>query len=302
MSRPVGFNTLMLPPSLRLNLSSFLGRGEIDELSREADHEWPIYDHDVICQRYNRIAAFIPLFEHAFFMPSGLRTRAVDQLKLRRGNRVLEVGCGTGRNFPFLRDAVGPEGYVCGIDLSEGMLRRARKLCHRRQWTNFVLIKADAADYASQELFHGALFGFSYNVMPHHRSVLRQVWKQLRPGGRLVIMDARLPPGLFGKLIRPFATWLMKQTLLGNPFIRPWKHHAALVDDFQMEDFRFGSYYICCGTKPGPVLADRRLLSASRRPRANHRSPSQRRRRKLDKLKTTSHQRNRYCGKGNMPR
>ena len=240
----------MLRPSLRSNLSAFLDGGEIDELSREADREWPIYDHHVICQRYNRIAAFIPFFEYAFFMPSGLRKRAVDRLKLRQGDRVLEVGCGTGRNFQFLRDAVGPEGRIYGVDLSEGMLRRARKLCQRRQWTNFVLIKADAADYASQELFDGALFSFSYNVMPHHRSVLRQVWKQLRPGGRLVIMDARLPPGLFGKLIRPFATWLMKQTLLGNPLIRPWQYHAALVDDFQMEDFRFGSYYICCGTKP----------------------------------------------------
>jgi hypothetical protein len=41
----------------------------------------------------------------------------------------------------------------------------------------------------------------------------------------------------------------MKQTLLGNPAIRPWQYHAELVDDFQLEDFRFGSYYICCGTK-----------------------------------------------------
>jgi SAM-dependent methyltransferase len=81
---------------------------------------------------------------------------------------------GTGRNFPFLRDAVGPEGRIYGVDLSEGMLRRARKLCQRRQWTNFVLIETDAADYAGEELFDGALFSFSYNVMPHHRFVLRQ--------------------------------------------------------------------------------------------------------------------------------
>ena len=260
----------------------------MDELPSQAAREWPTCDHDVICQRYNRIAAFIPFFEYAFFMPSGLRKRAVDQLKLRQGDCVLEVGCGTGRNFPFLRDAVGPGGRIYGVDLSEGMLRRARKLCQRRQWNNFALFEADAANYASQELFDGVLFGFSYNVMPHHRSVLRQVWKQLRPGGRLVIMDARLPPGLFGRLIRPFATWVMKQTLLGNPLIRPWRYHAALVDDFQMEDFRFGSYYICCGTKPELSLTDRRLLPASRRSRTNHRSPSQRRRRKLGKLKTAS--------------
>jgi SAM-dependent methyltransferase len=286
----------MLRLSLRSNLSALLGRGEIDELSREVDREWPIHDHDIICQRYNRIAAFIPFFEYAFFMPSGLRKRAVDQLNLRQGDRVLEVGCGTGRNFPFLRDAVGSAGRIYGVDLSEGMLRRARKLCQRHQWTNFVLIEADAANYATQELFDGVLFSFSYNVMPHHRSVLRQVWKQLRPGGRLVILDARLPPGLIGKLIRPFATWLMKQTLLGNPLIRPWQYHAALVDDFQLEDFRFGSYYICCGTRPELSLADRHLLPALRRSRTNHRSPSHRRRRKPDKLKTASGQRNRYCG------
>lgn len=71
----MGFNTLMLPPSQRSKLSAFLGRGEVGELSREADREWPIYDHDVICRRYNRIAAFIPFFEYAFFIPSGLRQR-----------------------------------------------------------------------------------------------------------------------------------------------------------------------------------------------------------------------------------
>jgi SAM-dependent methyltransferase len=47
----------------------------------------------------------------------------VDQLKLRKGDRVLEVGCGTGRNFPFPRDAVGSKGRIYGVDLSEGMLR-----------------------------------------------------------------------------------------------------------------------------------------------------------------------------------
>lgn len=236
----------------------------------EPIYEWPIRNHDLVRERYNRIAALIPFFEYVLFMPSSLRERAVDQLKLRLGDRVLEVGCGTGRNFPFLRDAVGPEGRICGVDLSEGMLRRARKLCQRRQWTNFVLIETDAADYAGEELFDGALFSFSYNVMPHHNFVLRQVWKQLRPGGRLVIVDARLPPGLFGKLIRSFATLLMKQTLLGNPLIRPWQYHAALVDDFQMEHFRFNSYYICCGTKPERDLTNPGSFPARGHARTNH--------------------------------
>src|SRR5262249_13596785 len=108
VSSATKYNTLMLPRSLRSNLSAFLDRREIDGLSNQAVRQWSICDHDIICQRYDRIAAFIPMFEWAFFMPSGLRKRAVGQLKLRRGDRVLEVGCGTGRNFPYLREAVGP--------------------------------------------------------------------------------------------------------------------------------------------------------------------------------------------------
>ena len=243
-------------PCLRSTLPAFVDGGQIDQPPSDRIRDWPIYQRDLICQRYNRIAAFIPFFDWALFMPAGLRKRAVDRLNLRRGDRVLEVGCGTGMNFSFLRDAVGPEGSIFGVDLSEGMLRKARKLCHRQQWANFVLIEADAADYVSQELFDGALFSFSYNTMPNHRSVLLQVWNQLRPGGRLVVVDAKLPKGFLGRLILPFAMWMMKHTLLGNPLIRAWQYHAALVDDFHMEEFRFGSYYICSGSKPARAGLD----------------------------------------------
>jgi len=236
----------LVPSSVMLHLDG----KRLAELPDETACEWPIVERDLIGQRYNRIAGLIPLFDWALFMPRRLRKRAVDQLSLRRGDLILDVGCGTGRNFRFLREAVGAEGRIYGVDLSDGMLRKARKLCLRKQWTNIVLTKADAADYACPELLDGALFSFSYNTMPYHRSVLLQVWNQLRPGGRLVIVDAKLPNGLLGRLVMPFAIWLMKRTLLGNPFIRPWQHHAALVDDFRMEEFRFGSYYICCGTKP----------------------------------------------------
>jgi ubiquinone/menaquinone biosynthesis C-methylase UbiE len=238
----------MLDRLPRANPSEFADNDEVDDLGD--DIRWPACDGALIRRRYDRIAALIPVFDWTLFLPPGLRKRAVDRLKLRPGDRVLDVGCGTGTSFPFLRDAVGPEGRVYGVDLSPGMLRKAHKLCRRRRWTNVVLIEGDAADYAAPEPLDGALFSFSYNTMPHHRRVLRQVWKQLRAGGRLVIVDAKLPPGLCGKLVLPFALWLMKRTLLGNPFVRPWEHHASLVDDFKMEEFRFASFYICSGSKP----------------------------------------------------
>ena len=42
----------------------------------------------------------------------------------------------------------------------------------------------------------------------------------------------------------------MKRTLLGNPYIRPWEDLARLADAFEMNEFMFGSYYVCRGIKP----------------------------------------------------
>lgn len=93
------------------------------------------------------------------------------------------------------------------------------------------------------------LFGLSYNTIPHHAQVLRHVWNQLRPGGRLVIMDAKVPSGRIGKLILPFSLWLMKKTLLGNPFICPWVHLKEVAGTVEMEKCLFDSYYICSAVK-----------------------------------------------------
>lgn len=195
------------------------------------------------------MAGLIALFDWLLFVPPQLRKRAAADLGLKRGDAVLEIGCGTGRNFPHLRQQVGPGGRIYGVDLSSGMLQRARELCDRQGWGNVELTQTDAAEFVAPEPLDGILFGLSYNTMPHHLTVLQHAWKQLRPGGRLVIVDAKLPSGLGGDLVLPFSLWLMKKTMLGNPFIKPWEDLAAIADDFAMREFLLGAYYICRGTK-----------------------------------------------------
>jgi ubiquinone/menaquinone biosynthesis C-methylase UbiE len=243
-------------------------------------YQWVDYDPDFVRQRYDRLADIIALFDWLFCIPPGLRSHAVDRLSLKGGDSVLEVGCGSGRNFSFLREAVGATGRIYGVDLSPGMLRRARKLRDRHHWTNIHLAEGDAANYVAPEPLDGVLFSFSYNTMPHHLTVLRRMWKQLRLGGRLVIVDSKLPPGLGGKLLLPFSLWLMRHTLLGNPYIRPWEHHAKLVDNFEMEEFLFASYYVCRGIKP--VRSQLGVRASSQR-REARRDALGRLRRRLDR-------------------
>jgi ubiquinone/menaquinone biosynthesis C-methylase UbiE len=214
-----------------------------------AEHEWVDLSPRSVAQRYDRLSGLIPLFDWLFFQPPGFRAKAVSRLDLRPGEHVLEIGCGTGRNLPFLSKAVGPHGRVYGVDLSPGMLARARTLCDRNQWRNVELIESDAANYRAPAPLDGVMFGLSYNTMPHHLLVLREAWAQLRPGGRLVIMDAKLPPGLGGRLVLPFSLWLMKHTMLGNPLIKPWEDLTRLAGSVEMEQFMFGSWYICRAIK-----------------------------------------------------
>jgi ubiquinone/menaquinone biosynthesis C-methylase UbiE len=212
-------------------------------------HEWIDLAPRLVAKRYDRLSGLIPLFDYLFFQPPGFRAKAVDRLELRPGQHVLEIGCGTGRNLPFLSGAVGPQGRVYGVDLSPGMLTRARELCQRNDWRNVELIEGDAAQYRAPVPLDGVMFGLSYNTMPHHLTVLREAWDQLRPGGRLVIMDAKLPPGLGGRLVLPFGLWLMRHTMLGNPLIKPWEDLARLAGAIEMEQFMLGSWYICRAIK-----------------------------------------------------
>lgn len=223
-------------------------------------YQWADCDLGVVSQRYDHLAQFIPFFDWLLFLPRDLREKAAVHLELSRGDSVLEIGCGTGRNFPYLRDAVGPKGRIYGVDISPRMLRKAQELRDANHWLNIELSECDAADYTAPTSLDGVLFSLSYNTMPYHRTVLHRAWEQLRPGGRLVIMDAKLPSGRGGELILPFSLWLMKHTMLGNPLIQPWTELAAITEHFDMNECLFGSYYICRGTKPqvGAMTYDRR--------------------------------------------
>lgn len=226
-------------------------------------YQWVDCDRNAVSQRYDRIARFIPFLDRVLFLPRDFRRSATAHLGLSRGDSVLEIGCGTGNSFPYLHDAVGPAGRIYGVDISPGMLHKAKQLCAANHWHNIELYDCDAADYTVPAPLDGVLFSLSYNTMPHHRIVLRKAWNQLRPGGRLVIMDAKLPSGAAGRLLLPFSLWLMRHTMLGNPLIQPWKELAAIAEHFDMSECLFSSYYICRGMKPLVGAAPRELTEAA---------------------------------------
>ena len=217
---------------------------------------WIDYDTQFVRRRYNKLAPFYVIFEFIFLLPPGIRSKAVRTINLKPGDSVLEVGCGTGRNLKHLVNAVGPSGRVYGADISEGMLAQAKVLRERNSWRGVTLLHGDASALSLPEKINGVLFSLSYATMIQRREVLRHAWNQLKPGGRLVIMDARIPKGIVGRLYRPLAIWTLKRTVLGNPDVDILEDLRQLTGKIDVEELFWGTYFIGWATKPQSLEAE----------------------------------------------
>lgn len=134
------------------------------------------------------------------------RVAAVAALALRPGDRVLDVGCGTGLNFSLLVAAVGGLGEVVGVDASGAMLRQARRRIVRRSWGNVSLVGGDAAALRSllTGQFDAVLFTYSLAVITDWRQAWQEALGLLRAGGGVAVADTALPTGRW-RLLRPVA-------------------------------------------------------------------------------------------------
>jgi ubiquinone/menaquinone biosynthesis C-methylase UbiE len=202
-----------------------------------------------ITGQYDRVARFYKVFEPLYLIFPVARHRAVAALGLKPGDTVLEVGAGTGRNFPYLVEAAGPGGRVIGVDASEGMLREARKLVERHGWSNVSLLRQDAAHLQVDVEVDAVLFSLSYSAMPEPKRALAAAWERLRSGGRLAVMDAGLTETRLRPLLDPIARALIRLGP-GNPYSRPWDDLAE-YGEVAIERFMF-IYYVCTLIKPEP--------------------------------------------------
>src|ERR1700761_2990167 len=175
-----------------------------------------------ITAQYDRVAPWYRALSPLFLISPWMRRKAVAAMGLGPGDAALEVGVGSGRNLPYLLDAVGPSGAVVGGDLSAGMLAEARKLVARRGATNVELVGASAATVDYERDFDAVLFSLSYSVIPAdvRPAALDRAWESLRPGGRLVVLDGGIARTRLRPVIAPIARQLSKLGP-GNPDTNP---------------------------------------------------------------------------------
>jgi ubiquinone/menaquinone biosynthesis C-methylase UbiE len=199
-------------------------------------------------KRYDRIARSYSTLEPLYLIFPPARRRAVAALGLKAGDTILEIGAGTGRNFPYLVEAVGPSGAVIGVDPSPGMLAEARKLIDQRGWSNVQLLQQDATQLEVDCDVDGVLFSLSYSAMPEPRPALARAWERLRPSSRVTILDMGLTQGGAFRLLAPIARLLVKYAP-GDAYSDPWSD-LANYGPVETKRFLLGFFYVSSVTKP----------------------------------------------------
>ncbi len=148
-----------------------------------------------------------------------LRAAAIDLLDPQPDDVVVEMGCGSGANLRLLRERVGPDGVVVGVDFSPGVLEVAAARIQQAGWENVHVVRGDAtqpplgqhvvtADGEDQQI--DSLFASLVVGMVANPAAVVDGWAEIvGPGGRVGLLDlarsslpaARPLNGLFRRFV-----------------------------------------------------------------------------------------------------
>ncbi|MFB6103238.1 MAG: class I SAM-dependent methyltransferase [Haloplanus sp.] len=131
----------------------------------------------------------------------GLRAAAADTLDPSPGDTVVDIGCGTGANFPTLRDRVGPEGRVVGIDFAPGAVARARRRIEREGWANVAVCRGDATRLPLRSV-DAVSATFLMGMLPDPAATVREWLAALAPD-RIALLDLARSARLPGRPLNP---------------------------------------------------------------------------------------------------
>lgn len=150
---------------------------------------------------YNRLSRWYDLI--AGSAEKKFRDWGLQKLSARRGEAILEIGFGTGHCLVSLARAVGANGRVIGVDISDGMLAIAKERLRKESLLNRVdLYLGDAAelDFIEANSLDGVFMSFTLELFdnPEIPRVLGECRRVLKPGGKLaaVSMTKTDPPGM----------------------------------------------------------------------------------------------------------
>ncbi|MGB7506982.1 MAG: methyltransferase domain-containing protein [Mycobacterium sp.] len=203
--------------------------------------------------RYRSSAKFYDLISAEWPVYRAGRVAAIDLMALGPGHRVLDIGCGTGLNFPLVQNRIGPSGSITAVDASAQMLEQAKRRAFSAGWTNVRLVEADATalDANVPEMasgFDAVISTYALSLMADWPRALSTMVAVTRPGGRVAVVDMQRPVGR-ARLWSPLA---QLACLLGGSDIdaHPWVPMESALVDVRRRSVRGAHIQIRVGSVP----------------------------------------------------
>lgn len=151
---------------------------------RNADDMRALYDRTA---RHYDAASFL----HKLSGIEYRRKQIIEAMGLPKGATVVDLGTGTGANLKLLSKAVGDEGKVIGVDLSPGMLAKARVKI--RHLDNVELVECDARSFRFPAKLDGLISTFSLEIVPEYEEVIEKAAAAMKRGAPIALMGLKYP-------------------------------------------------------------------------------------------------------------
>ena len=177
------------------------------------------------------------------------REHAVRLLNLSPGERILEVGVGTGLALPCYPRSC----EVVGVDLSEGMLAKCRERVRELRLEHVSLMKMDASAMEFEEdSFDAVMAAYVVTAVPDYRKVMLEMIRVCKPGGRIILLNhfsnGNPVINAIEKMLSPFCKHLGWRTDLSLATVLDGTH-LTVIHKQKVNPLRFWHLVKCVNEK-----------------------------------------------------
>jgi len=210
-------------------------------------------DKSAVATRYDRWSRFydivdtMPPFSH---FEKKQRKLAIDMMDLRGGEKVLDVGVGSGYYIPWICKRLS-RGTIIGIDISEQMLDRARDRAERDGCGSRAVFRKEDAEkmgFASNT-FDAAVTMFALTSIPDWKSTVSEMLRVVKPGGCFIVLDTGRPTKTWMKPFYPFMRFTARTfgyTYIDREIESYIKSHKAIEVKDEARSFGGMAYCLKC--------------------------------------------------------
>jgi SAM-dependent methyltransferase len=194
-----------------------------------------------------RLTRPFPDFDFGFIKP--VRQKAIMLLNLKRGNRVLDAGCGSGGSFPYLIKSIGETGEIVGVDISPQTIRNTKNRITKNNWKNIHMLEGAAQSVDLFGSFDGLLMFAAPDVYASEQA-LSNIFPHLKINSRVVIFGAKISTKRFGWILNGLLQLAINKLSSSTPRLNPepWKIVEKKLHDFYVEEYFFGWMFLAYGS------------------------------------------------------